>query len=112
MHIEFTNGDTLPVHNIFGGKETILGQIRDVLTLEFDPALTTMDELKQHFTDADKIKCLMTIEEIEVEEDGELKPQKQCTPLGQDYIIFLSVSSERREIPGRLAYSHHCKPKK
>ena len=94
MKLEFADGTQLNVLTIHGGKQYIRGGQRDVLTIDVSPADATIAELIALFQSGEKTGVLTSIDD-----SGERHE------IGADYVLYLSVSNELREIasePGVL----------
>ena len=98
MLIKFTDNTTLEVIRVMGGSQHVQGATRDVLTIEVDPAIATVAELKAIFTNPEKTAELISIDNSDPENPKE-------AVMGRYYNLYLSSGNEVREkknTPGEL----------
>ena len=106
MKLEFADGSQMEIRTIHGGQQYIQNANRDVLTIEIDPAVCALAELKDNFQDTAKTCLLATIQtnDVSVNQDGS-EAIEERQEVGTDYTLYLSAANEVREIrsePGVL----------
>lgn len=97
MMLEFLDGSKLQVLDIYGGPKDVLGAVRDVLTIEFDPSYTSFEELREFFIDNPNTNRLFS----HIIENGENVKKE----IGIGYNLCVSISEIRRLIktkPGTM----------
>lgn len=102
MILEFVDESSIDVIAIFGSPVNINGTIRDVLTIEVDPATTSQNKLREIFSNTDNLAHLYTYED-EVNENDEIVTSK--IEIGEGYTILLNVEKETRKVekfPGKI----------
>ena len=102
MILEFVDESSIDVIAIFGSPVNINGTIRDVLTIEVDPATTSQNKLREIFSNTDNLAHLYTYED-EVNENDEIITSK--IEIGEGYTILLNVEKEARKVekfPGKI----------
>lgn len=100
MILEFANGSKINVMTIIGGPVNLNGITRDVLTIEVDPSVVPIDNLKRIFANTSNLAHLYTYEDSEDESVADTKIE-----IGEGYTILISVEEITRKVnkfPGKI----------
>ena len=100
--LEFVDKSQLDIITIFGGPANINGIVRDVLSIEIDPSVISIDELNEVFSNTDNLAHLY-IYEPERNENGDISNTK--IEIGEGYTILLGVEEVTRKVnpfPGKI----------
>lgn len=95
MTIEFMNGETLEVKQVFGGARLIDGIKRDVLRIEVSPTIEK-EELERLFKDNPNAFRIYSY--VSREESPTIAKR---VIMAEGYTIFIGVTSEKKIIPHR-----------
>lgn len=93
MTIEFMNGETLEVKQVFGGARLIDGIKRDVLRIEVSPTIEK-EELERLFKDNPNAFRIYSY--INREESPNIAKR---VIMAEGYTIFIGITSEKKIIP-------------
>lgn len=101
MKILFADDTQLEVIAVRGGQQYLQNAMRDVLTIETDPANASVATLRELFSDKEKTAFLRTVTEAEIpnDETDETETREIVSEIGEGYTLYLSASNEVREQP-------------
>jgi hypothetical protein len=102
MILEFADHSRLGILVIFGGPVNVDGITRDVLSIEVDPSTTSIDKLKEIFSNPNKLAYLYTYEP-ERTPHGDVYYTK--IEVGEGYTILMGVEEVTRKVnqfPGKI----------